>query len=490
MTVVFGLGSLLKNRYLIRQIIATNPVKQIYLVEDRSHSGELCILSEFVAKQRVTIATTMARLQPQLERLHQITHAQIRQLKDWFWQEDRLFIVQSYLEGNSYQQLWATAAISAIEIKELFAGILPVLSYLHERQLYCHQITPDNLWRQRLNKMPILGNLGIIRSIECEIANHRLPISLIDKLAALPIEFASDADRDLYALAVTAILLLTKQDIPTLFDFKSLTWQWQQWRSIDPNLAALIDRMLSPQATARFANADVICNRLKSLTIVETKTLMLIPSKSNWKQRWKKRLFPIILAILTTSSTNLTWIAVVILGILPISIGIWSFDFSHQVYPHSVRQQSLSSIERLRFFPSTQTALTQERAIEAIAKWQTAKQSLLYPPYDRSLAAKILTGKAYEINIKKSDGGESSVEWLENRSAYYVFGTQNIDRVRDFVVKGDRASIQVVFTEQRTLYNKYDRPDSGSSGFDTNLIRYDLELEDGQWKIADYEIID
>ncbi|MGL6339241.1 MAG: IMS domain-containing protein, partial [Waterburya sp.] len=39
------------------------------------------------------------------------------------------------------------------------------------------------------------------------------------------------------------------------------------------------------------------------------------------------------------------------------------------------------------------------------------------------------------------------------------------------------------------LYNQYGNIDRNASGFDTRLVRYNLESENGQWKIADYQTI-
>jgi serine/threonine protein kinase len=487
MTVVFGLGSLLKNRYLIRQVIAAHPVKKIYLVEDRSSSSELFILWEFNCKNTIPID----RLTAQLEQLKQIAHVQIRQLKDyWFEEEERLFIVQSYLEGSSYQQIFANYTTSARDIQELFAGILPVLSYLHERQLYNHRITPDNLWRQPETNIPILANLGIMSDIEHQLVGDRLPIPLGEQLDTLPIKFASEIDRDLYALAVTAILLLTKQDIPTLFDWNTQTWQWQQWRSIDPNLATILDRMLSPQLKTRFKDADLICEVLNSLTIEECNTDLV-----DWKDETisikvsRERFFQNFRARYYRKVEGLNLFFIFILVILVSTSFILAFRRPYRVYTNLAPQRTLANHQKFQLARSSQPSLSLKQAIASIHQWQKAKQFLLHSPYDRTLASEILTGKAYENNIKKPDGSESSVEWLENRSAYYVFGLQKIDRVQNFAVRGDRATIQVIITEQRTLYNKYDLPDVNSSGFDTNLVRYDLQLDDGRWKIADYQVL-
>ncbi len=101
----------------------------------------------------------------------------------------------------------------------------------------------------------------------------------------------------------------------------------------------------------------------------------------------------------------------------------------------------------------------------------------------------LLTGKAYNDKIKSSDGQESSSEWLANNGAYYIYGVQRIDSVNNFTASGDQATVDVVVTEERTLYNSQGKIDQKNSAFTTLLVRHNLENNEGTWKIAQYRTI-
>ena len=131
-------------------------------------------------------------------------------------------------------------------------------------------------------------------------------------------------------------------------------------------------------------------------------------------------------------------------------------------------------------------SISRRDAVALIDKWQAYKRRIFASPYERYLGDEILTGKAYNDKIKRSDGQESSSEWLANRGAYYSYGVQSIDSVENFAVNGDRATIDIVVTEQRTLYSSNGKIDRNASGFDTRLVRYNLQSDNGQWKIADF----
>ncbi len=132
-------------------------------------------------------------------------------------------------------------------------------------------------------------------------------------------------------------------------------------------------------------------------------------------------------------------------------------------------------------------SFTQEEAVDLIARWQSAKRQIFAPPFDRELGSELLTGKAYYDNVGNPEG---SVAWLQNNASYYTYGVQSIDSVENFTVTENYATIEVIVTEQRTLYNQYGNIDQNASGFDTRLVRYNLESENGQWKIADYQTIE
>lgn len=136
--------------------------------------------------------------------------------------------------------------------------------------------------------------------------------------------------------------------------------------------------------------------------------------------------------------------------------------------------------------PESIPSFTQEEAVNLLERWQNAKSQIFAYPFNRELGAELLTGKSYYDNIGNPEG---SVAWLQDNASYYTYDLQSIDSVENFAVNEDYATIEVIVTEQRTLYNQYGNIDRNASGFDTRLVRYNLESENGQWKIADYQTI-
>lgn len=134
------------------------------------------------------------------------------------------------------------------------------------------------------------------------------------------------------------------------------------------------------------------------------------------------------------------------------------------------------------YFPQT-ASISQQEAVNLIAAWLKAKQVMFAPPYSREPATELTTGEQYV----KTAGPNGSIDWLENNNAYYKYGVQNIDGVDRFVTNGNQATIQVRVSEDRTLY-KNGNIDRNETDFKTRTARYNLQLVDGQWKIADLQI--
>ncbi|MEO1134778.1 MAG: ARC6/PARC6 family protein [Cyanobacteria bacterium J06639_1] len=106
------------------------------------------------------------------------------------------------------------------------------------------------------------------------------------------------------------------------------------------------------------------------------------------------------------------------------------------------------------------------------------------PPYDRQLAAQLTADEQY----REVAGPGGSIQWLRNNNAYYRYRLQSVDRVENFAVQGDRASIAVQITEDSSLFVD-GRRDTSREEYTTMRVRYALQREGGNWKIANTEIL-
>lgn len=143
-----------------------------------------------------------------------------------------------------------------------------------------------------------------------------------------------------------------------------------------------------------------------------------------------------------------------------------------------------SSINSSNSSPSS--SLSQEEAVNLIKSWQRAKRQIFARPFNRNLGAEILTGEAYSKNISNYD---SSMNWLQNNNAYYTYGLQEVDKIVNFISSGNQATIEVVTSEERTFCVN-GRPKRENTVFDKSRVSYNLQFDQGKWKISSYNAVD
>lgn len=135
---------------------------------------------------------------------------------------------------------------------------------------------------------------------------------------------------------------------------------------------------------------------------------------------------------------------------------------------------------------STSTeSISQEQAVNLVTQWLQAKSQILAPPFDQQLVAKLTTGELYQ-DLTQANG---VIAWLKNNQAYYRFGVQKLEAVNKFAASGNKATLEVNVTEERTLYQN-GKIEPNQTDFQTRLMRYTLESQSGQWKITDYKTVD
>jgi len=123
--------------------------------------------------------------------------------------------------------------------------------------------------------------------------------------------------------------------------------------------------------------------------------------------------------------------------------------------------------------------LTEQDAQLLVSQWQAAKSKIFAPPYDRQLAFKFSTGKL-RFDVTKA------LDWLTQNNSYYRYANQRVETTGRISVVGDRAKVDLKISEQYILY-KNDTVIPNESDFANKINRYTLEVEDGVWKISDYE---
>jgi serine/threonine-protein kinase len=276
-------GTRLRDRYIIRHPIGQGGFGRTYLAQDTGRFNELVTLKELtpVHQEAYALQKSEELFQREAAILHKLASPQIPKFWEIFRDGQRLFLVQDYIQGKTYQTLLEERnaigkCFSEAEIIELLQQLLPVLSYLHSCGVVHRDISPDNLICRASDEMPVLIDLGGVTKITVAMATTagNSEYSGVNSTTRLgKIGYAPDEQlrlgiaaphSDLYALAVTAIVLMTGKQPQQLIDLETMEWNWQQYLSLSPFLTNILNRMLANLPVNRFQSAEEVLQQLKT----------------------------------------------------------------------------------------------------------------------------------------------------------------------------------------------------------------------------------
>jgi serine/threonine protein kinase len=298
--------TLLRQRYLIQHLLGQGGFGRTYLALDRERFDEPCVLKEFTVsyQDESLVAKAKSLFAREASILHQVQHPQIPRFWAAFEWEDRLFLVQDYIQGENYRTLLQArrdrdATLSEVEVLHLLNHLLPVLSYLHDRQIVHRDISPENLvlspskgateHRQTPDDytagLPVLLDFGSVKAATSGLALVS-SMTRVGKVGYAPPEQLQTGNvqphSDLYALAATCIVLLTGREPHQLLDSLTLDWHWQSYTSVSRELANILNRMLALHPTDRYATATAVHTDLQRLLGVLT-PMIWRPEYVSWQ---------------------------------------------------------------------------------------------------------------------------------------------------------------------------------------------------------------
>jgi serine/threonine-protein kinase len=279
-------GQTLGDRYVIVRLLGQGGFGKTYLAEDINRFREPCVLKEFSPQVQTPYVVQKAEelFQREATVLYQLQHPQIPRFRELLrihlQGKESLFLVQDYVAGETYNSLLNTRKqqglkFTEIEVRQLLQQILPVLEYIHSVGVIHRDISPDNLMLRSADKLPVLIDFGGVKQVAATVASQYYQSgeitsssggTLLGKIGFAPPEQMQTGvvspHSDLYALAVTVLVLLTGKQPQELIDTHNLTWQWRREISLSPILGDILDKMLSPKPSDRYQSTRQVLSAL------------------------------------------------------------------------------------------------------------------------------------------------------------------------------------------------------------------------------------
>jgi len=270
-------GTILQNRYRLLQVLGQGGFGRTYLAEDQGRFNERCALKEFMPPQAgYALEKAKELFQREAAILYQIQHPQVPQFRATFEQDQRLFLVQDYVEGKTYRDCLEERRaqgqrFSEGEIEQLLRQLLPVLAHIHSKGIIHRDIAPDNIILREGDRLPVLIDFGVVKEAvtRMQSPDTQHQATTVGKAGFAPSEQLQTGQAypssDLYALAVTAVVLLTGRDAGELYNDRMLTWDWQNYApEVSPRLAQVLNRMLSHKPDDRYQSVREVVEALQS----------------------------------------------------------------------------------------------------------------------------------------------------------------------------------------------------------------------------------
>jgi WD40 repeat protein len=233
-------------------------------------SKALCVIKQFLSRQTAVVEPeAIALFHKEAQRLRALgNHPQIPALLNAFEDDQRLYLVQELIEGHNLEQVLAQGALTEAAIWQLLNQVLPLLKFIHDRQIIHRDIKPANLIWQRYgnDSRLVLVDFGAAKLVQL---GDRLKtgtcIGSAEYVAPEQARGKAVFASDLYSLGVTCIHLLTNVSPFDLFDLVNDGWAWRQYvaEPVSDRLAAILDRLLQPALSKRFQSADAVMQAIE-----------------------------------------------------------------------------------------------------------------------------------------------------------------------------------------------------------------------------------
>ncbi|MGL5036119.1 MAG: protein kinase domain-containing protein, partial [Microcystaceae cyanobacterium] len=165
-----GSKLLLKDRYRALSVIGQGGFGKTFLAEDEGLANHPhCVIKQFFlqGQSRQVTEKAIALFKEEAKRLEKLGHhSQIPKLYTYLEQNNQLYIVQEFIEGQTLtQELKQQGAFTEQKVHSLLLDLLPVLQFIHRGQVIHRDIKPDNIIRRNTDNKLVLVDFGAAKEV-------------------------------------------------------------------------------------------------------------------------------------------------------------------------------------------------------------------------------------------------------------------------------------------------------------------------------------
>jgi len=254
-------GDVVNGQYRVVRLIGQGGMNKIYLVEDlKGECSYAMKVTRDPSEIQMNAPEAYNKFLREIAVLTTIKHPVLPGINDYFVFEDKYYIIEEYIQGQSLADYISRNLPSPNDVIRWALLLCSVLETLHSNSIIFRDLKPDNI---------MLTTEGKVKLIDFDISRRYKEGQLVDTMLlgtpgyAAPEAYGktqSDTRSDIYSLGATMHHLLTginPQDRP--FQFEPLDTARP---GLDKRLVRLIDAMLSMNPEQRPQSIEEIRDNL------------------------------------------------------------------------------------------------------------------------------------------------------------------------------------------------------------------------------------
>ncbi|MBD3883575.1 serine/threonine protein kinase [Phormidium tenue FACHB-886] len=287
------------DRYQALELIGQGGFGRTFLAIDQEKAGSsepaaaFCVIKQLLPREiESESAKAVDLFRREIELLLQLgQHQQIPGLLDHLESTESFYLIQEYIEGRNLEEILAqVGTFNEAQIWELLADILPVLSFVHDRQVIHRDIKPENIirpGRSQANGKLVLVDFGASKyATETVLARTGTVIGSAGYVAPEQAMGKALFASDLYSLGVTCLHLLTGLHPFDLYSVSQDAWIWRQYlpQPVSSKLRQVLDKLVQRAVSQRYQTAAEV---LRDLRPANGRSHQRLPSKPTHPSSWR-----------------------------------------------------------------------------------------------------------------------------------------------------------------------------------------------------------
>ncbi len=272
------IGTVLRNRYRIIEVLGSGGFGDTYLAEDLDlPSQPRCVVKQLRPKDSnpEVLRIAKALFEREAEYLYRIgnAHPEIPDLFAHFTEGGEFYLVQEYIEGHSLaQEIPQGKRLSEPEVIRLLLDILEVLAFVHQQNVIHRDIKLSNLLRRKSDGKIVLIDFGAVKDVSVLQTNAQGLTNMTVSIGSpgyMPSEQAQGKPKlssDVYAVGMIAIQALTgiyPANLPE--DVNTGEIIWQDKVQISHGFAQFLQKMVHYHFGQRYRSAVEALAALKAV---------------------------------------------------------------------------------------------------------------------------------------------------------------------------------------------------------------------------------